>query len=87
VVVMADVGMLPSLDLSMDLFKPRKLKVLQEHLDAGYVLSLPVLAVNSEQDDTERMEVGKRMVMGALLCIHRVPVFGIPEDLRVPNAS
>ncbi len=60
---MADVDVLPSLEFSMDLLRPKKREQLQEQLQGGFALVLPLLDVAPASEE-EGLAVAKRLVSG-----------------------
>lgn len=64
VVLLADVDMVPTLDMSVNLQKPKKFKALLERLESGYVISLPVMAVANNHTREFTLEMATTMVEG-----------------------
>jgi hypothetical protein len=63
VVLLADVDVLPTLNLSRELLRPKNCRQLAEKLQGGYALVLPLLDVAGPSEE-EAMDVAKRLVTG-----------------------
>lgn len=64
IVLLTDVDVVPNLDLSAELLKPKVRKELREKLQEGYALVLPVLDVVEAASEEETLAFAKRVLTG-----------------------